>query len=169
MAITTFTGEKRVSDIATRVFGDLPAAQLKVAEEALLQANPNLKTLKTVKPGAVLIVPQVPGIKPKRTASAGVHPAADGVTLVLRGLEQYQKHLAEAASGEQQEVKNTLAQLKSADMKRLVGQFQLQSQLAQIDAANKQRDASAAEAGTFAKKTIAEMQKDLQELIARLG
>jgi len=169
MAITTYAGEKRVSDIATRVFGDLPPAQLKVAEEALLQANPHLEALKTVKPGAVLIVPQVPGIKPKRAASSGDHPAADGVTLVARTLALYQRRLAEAAGGEQQEVKNTTAILKSADVKRLVARFQLQSQVAQIDAANKQRDAFAAETGTFAKKTIAEIQKDLEDLIARIG
>ena len=90
MAITTYAGEKLVSDIATRVFGDLPPAQLKLAEEALLEANPHLK-------------------------------------------------------------------------------FDLQSQVAQIDAANKQRDAFAAETGTFAKKTMAEIQKDLEDLIARIG
>ena len=169
MAITTFTGEKRVSDIATRVFGDLPPAQLKVAEEALLQANPHLKTLKALKPGAVVLVPQVPGLRPRQAAAAGDHPAAAGVTLIARDLEQFQKQLAEAVSAEQQEVKNTTAQLKSADVRRLAAQFKLDAQLSAIEQDNKARDASTKEADTFVKKTFAEIQQDLKTLIGKLG
>ena len=169
MAITTFMGEKRVSDIATRVFGDLPPAQLKIAEEALLEANPHLQTLKALKPGAVVLVPQVPGLKPKAAASAGDNPAAAGVTLLARNLEQYQKQLAATVSAAQQEVKDTAAQLKSADVRRLAAQFKLESQLSAIDQANKARDASAKEADAFVKKTFSEMQQDLKTLIGKLG
>lgn len=169
MAITTFTGEKRVSDIATRVFGDLPPAQLKVAEEALLQANPHLKTLKTLKPGAVVLVPQVPGIKPKATAAAGDHPAAAGATLVARDLELYQKQLVAAVGTEQQAVKDSTAQLKSADVRRLAAQFKLDAQLTVIEQANKVRETSAKEADNFVRKTFAEIQQDLKTLIGKLG
>jgi hypothetical protein len=166
MAVTIFTGEKRVSDIAKRVFGDLPPAQLKLAEQALLNANPQLKTLKALKPGAIVFVPQVPGLKPKQAASAGEHPGAAAVTLVVRSLEQYQNQLAEAVSADKLEVKKTNDQLKSAG--QLATQFNLKSQIAAVDQANKARDASAKEVESFVKNTVAQMQLDLKDLIGKL-
>src|SRR5512144_990024 len=132
MPITTLGGEKQVSELATRVYGNLSATELKLAEEALVKANPHLADLKTAKPGAIVIVPAVPGVKPPPTAAAATsnEPGPAGVAQVAQTLGQYQKQLAQAASAEAQDVKDTRALLKSADVKRLAGQFPLQSQLA---------------------------------------
>src|SRR2546429_418001 len=113
MAITIFTGEKRISDIVTRLFGDLPADQLKLAEEALLNANPHLKALQTLKPGAIIMVPSMAGLEPKQGASASEHPSAATVTAVVRSLEEYQKQLQAAVSAEYEEVKSTTTRLES--------------------------------------------------------
>jgi hypothetical protein len=169
MGITTFAGEKQISELATRIFGDLKPAQRKAAEEALLRANPHLKTLQNVKLGAIVIVPRVPGLKPTAGAAGEDDPAAAGVSLVTGTLKQYQQKLATAAGAELQEVGNTSAQIKSADVKRIVKQFQLQAHVSRIAEANTQRGASAKEVETFAKGTIAEMQMDLRDLVTRLS
>jgi hypothetical protein len=169
MAVAIFTGEKRISEIATRVFGDLPPGQLRVAEEALLNANPHLKALRTLKPGAVIMVPPVAGLKPKQAASASEQPTAAAVTAVARSLEQYQKQLAEAITTDQEGVKSTTTRLKSRELKGLATKFKLEAQLAAIEQANKARDEAAKEAETFATKTIAEIQEDLKDLITKLG
>jgi hypothetical protein len=168
MGVTIFAGEKRIGDIAKRVFGDLPPAQLKLAEQALLNANPQLKTLKALTPGAIVFVPQVPGLKPKPAASAGEHPAAAAVTLVARKLEQYQGQLAEAVKADRLEVRKTIEQLKSAELKQLASNANLDAQIAAVDQANKARDASAKEAESFVKNTAAQMQQDLKDLIDKL-
>ena len=169
MPITTFGGEKQVSELATRVYGNLSAAELKLAEEALVKANPHLENPKTAKPGAIVIVPDVPGLK-AQTAAPGTaqEPGPGGVAQVARTLELYQKQLAQAASDEAADIKDTRAQLKSAEVKRLAGQFQLQAQLAAIEQAAKARESAAKDADTFAGKTIAEIQGDLKALVGGL-
>ena len=49
--------ENNVADIAVKVFGNLPAARIAEVEDMLLKANPELKSLNKMQPGALIHIP----------------------------------------------------------------------------------------------------------------
>lgn len=65
MRVTTYRGEASVRDLAARLFRDLDDPAVKRAEAALLHANPSLGDLGALRPGAVLNVPNPPGLRPR--------------------------------------------------------------------------------------------------------
>lgn len=85
--LITLKTERSVREIAERVYGSLSAESLDRAEKALLKANPHLRNTAALRPGAVVNVPAVRGLK-ARGDTSGQDPAGD-----LR------KDLAEAVAG----------------------------------------------------------------------
>jgi hypothetical protein len=75
MNYSVFKGESSVSELVTRLFA-LPAKSPKIreAEEILLQANPQLKDIKKVVPGAILKIPSTaPPVKASQKAAESVY------------------------------------------------------------------------------------------------
>lgn len=109
MRIVTFRGEATINDIADKVYPDLNPASRKKAVTALLRENPQLATLDRVRPGTVLTVPEVPGLRPM--PGRGQEGPADEIGNILsQALLDYGKTMAarheefEAQVKEQQEL-----------------------------------------------------------------
>ncbi len=80
MSYAIFKGEKSLKDLATRLFAlpDKTAKTAKQAQDALLQANPQLKDLASLSPGSVLSIPaDAPPLKASETAPAFVSRQAE--------------------------------------------------------------------------------------------
>jgi hypothetical protein len=66
--IATLKTEKSLREVAERVYGPLDSDKLARAQTALLKANPHLEDKAALQPGAVVSVPEVPGLKPRASA-----------------------------------------------------------------------------------------------------
>jgi hypothetical protein len=102
----------------------IPAERLatitKRAERALLQANPQLRDVVEVPPGAVIAVPEVEGAEPSDEAAeletAVGRPLADQVREAFAGAVA---SLGEAVEREEAGTRETLELLRSRDVRRL--------------------------------------------------
>jgi hypothetical protein len=81
MRVTAFRGETSVDAIAEKVYADLTPVSRKKAVAALLKENPQLERLEKVKPGSVLRIPEVPGVR--ATPGRGSEGAADEIADML--------------------------------------------------------------------------------------
>jgi len=111
MRVTAFRGESSVGAIAEKVYEDLSPASRKKAVAALLKANPQLERLEKVKPGTVLRIPEVPGVRV--TPGRGPEGPADEIAGILsQRLEAYGKSLAERYEAFQADMKDQATLLK---------------------------------------------------------
>ncbi|ABF39851.1 hypothetical protein Acid345_0846 [Candidatus Koribacter versatilis Ellin345] len=75
MSYATFKGDKSLKDLVTRLFTlpDKTAQTAKQAQDALLQANPQLKDLTTVPAGSVISIPaNAPPLRASEQASPAI-------------------------------------------------------------------------------------------------
>lgn len=96
------TSETSVSALAKRLYSDLSESALKKVETALLKANPHLVEAAAFKPGATVILPTVPGVKPKPGAR-GDDPVDDLLDHLQEATDDYKTFFAarlEAASAD---------------------------------------------------------------------
>ena len=111
MRVTTLNNETSVAEIADRLYENLTPESRKVAEAALLKANPELAKSGALRPGAIIRVPDVPALKlkPARTEDDPVGQTRE----VLKGaLNSYQRLLAERLKAEQEELETQAELLK---------------------------------------------------------
>lgn len=134
MALTTYRGEKSVGDIADKLYARLTPRQREKAEAALLKANPQLRTITSVRSGSLLRVPDLPELQAKlsrRRKSVGESPDEQVADTLADALEAYATRHTERVKAEQQATKTQLALLKSATFKRaLADQPELQKSAA---------------------------------------
>ena len=57
MKYTLLGSENNVTEVAVRVFGNLPAARLAEVEDLLLNANPELGAADKMQPGTLIRIP----------------------------------------------------------------------------------------------------------------
>lgn len=93
MRFTTLKSEDSVGALADRFYANLNAKSRKLAEAALLKANPQLARSNGFKPGTVVNVPEVPGLKVK-SATTGQDPVDDLLTGLSAAVSGYREHLA---------------------------------------------------------------------------
>ena len=167
MRITTFKGEKTVGELAARLFGQLAPDRLQAAQDALVRANPGLKTIGGLKPGGVLLVPDLQGTAPVKGRSQE-QPTADHVRAVADAATQYQRRLIQAIDIESQDIGDTTALLKSAAIKRLISSFGLDQQAGLVQDALKARTQGVADLKA-AIGSMGQIAKDLDRLIVKLG
>jgi hypothetical protein len=120
MAILVLRGEKKLSDVVTRAYGDLKAADRKRAEEAILRANPQLANLRDAARGAVVVVPPVPGLRRDAARSEATTPAPDAVIELRKSLEAYAQRLDRNVDSGRQAVTVVTTLLASSEVKTLV-------------------------------------------------
>jgi hypothetical protein len=65
---TTLKTEKNLLEVVERIYGTLDAANQARAQTALLRANPHLEAEAALRPGAVVHVPDVSGLRPRPAA-----------------------------------------------------------------------------------------------------
>ncbi len=104
MRLETFEGERKISDLVGRfhaISGRGAAAKAREAERALLEANPHLKEMRRVPEGALIVVPDLPGVNPARSrpGTGPSRPAFDVLRPAIeRGSEAVAASLAQAAA-----------------------------------------------------------------------
>lgn len=120
MWITTYRGEKHLSELAGRLFAiegpESPMLAAKV-EEALLQTNPHLGNLDHIPEGTPIVVPDVPGVEPakgEKPANPIPNRLFDETARSLNGIVDI---LAAAADRKSEAARNTLQWL-DAEIRR---------------------------------------------------
>jgi hypothetical protein len=155
--LITLKNETTLRQLADRIYGTLEDKDRTRAENALLKANPHLGKREAFKPGAVVNLPSVRGLKPKAAATRN-DPVSDVRDAVGAAVEEYQGRLAAsidagmsdlAAQEELLKDKEVTAALKKA------GATELAKQLT--------------ESLRTRAKTLAEDRKRQETLFARIG
>ena len=162
MPVIAFRGEASLTEILDRVYLPLEPREREIASAALLRSNPQLRELGSVRPGATLIVPDIPSLADK------TQPEEPGPQAALAGMlgeivaNHTERRLARAKA-EEAELAEQSKLLRSAAFKRLIANdTTLQNMANDADAALGQR-----------KKRLAEDSENsamaLRELLADLG
>ena len=95
MPFIMYKGERKVADLIGRAYRtELSPADAKRAEAALLAANPALANLSNVKEGALLTIPDIPGV----AAGSSDAPSVLHVALAA-GREDVESHASPAQDG----------------------------------------------------------------------
>jgi hypothetical protein len=168
MPFVVLKGEKTLSDVVSRAFGELKAADATRARAAVLKANPHLTETAGLEPGVIVVVPGVPGLSTAPPDKSET-PAGQAVVEIGRGLEDYRKTLTATARDEQAVISDLTAVLKSKEMKALVKQLPDAGKYVEhATAAARARATEHEERVTFL-RTLAKAQADLDALAAKLG
>ena len=133
---------------------------------ALRQANPQLGDLAKVPAGALVIVPDVPGVQTASLPSL-TGPSADVIAQLERVLAGAKNLLRQAAASQAQESDTSLSLVKNRALVKVVKQTPgLQSRLSEIaDAAKAQTKKMADDEAAYS-KGLAQLKKDLSNLIS---
>ena len=173
MRVTTYQGERQLSDLARRLFeikGSKAKELTKEAEAALLRANPFLKDLKHVPEGTLLVVPDVPGMSRSEEA-----PGLDlGIAQVAGELRRVREAAQQAMEGGMadlmQQAKTTLDLQKSPELKKLVERDRtIPEQLTKIGAEAKRELEELKTLSASQTKSLAQLDKDLNEFLKQVG
>lgn len=87
------SSETTVSALAKRLYPNLGESTLKKAEAALLKANPHLRDSAAFKPGATVVLPTIPGVKPRPSAT-GEDPGDDRRTHLQEAVKEFRTIMA---------------------------------------------------------------------------
>jgi hypothetical protein len=161
MRLAIFKGEKRIEDLAARLFqakgGDARASELATA--ALIDANPQLANLDRVPSGAVVVVPDTSlAVNASEVVGPMSTAAADFARSVAEHVAAFTSGLADAVGSAGTQADSTLKLLQDGSLKAA----------ADNDPALKQR-LTAIEANTKATvEDVKERQKTLQQALAQM-
>ncbi|GEM_PF-1706512 len=177
MQFATTRGETTMAALTSRLFkldGPAAKARSKQVENALLQANPQLRNLTTVPPGATIEVPAIEGIAP----TAEVQPVEDAaratlaalVTEVGQALTATGAALDAAMKFQDQEARETLQALKSGEFGRLAKeQPALQKRLPQIKQEATANLRGVAVLAAAQRKALTQVDSDLAAFLKQFG
>ena len=168
MSFIVFKGEKKIESLLERAYGDLKTADAKRAEEALLRANPQLKKLRELKPGALIVVPPLPGIRPTASSEAA-EPMVEAVRATRGALDEYRKRLGEAIERERAEVTGVQELLRSKELNAAVREFPGAAPYTERVAQATKARATEAEHRTAFLKGLAKARVDLEALEKKLA
>jgi hypothetical protein len=113
--IATLKTERSLREVAERVYGTLDADKLARAQTALLKANPHLKVGAALQPGAVVTVPELPGLKP-RPGVVRSDPVEELRNQLIIATESLQVQMAERLDARSQEFSHQVELLKSKEV-----------------------------------------------------
>lgn len=171
MRLATYNGEKKLSELVARFYrieGRASRAVTMDAEEALLRANPQLSDLKTLRKGAVIVVPHVP--EANDTTAAGPFELTSELIDDLRKiLAQADAALADSVRAEVEDAREGTSLLKSREFKALADKFApVKDRLAMAMQDVKVRLEQAETAESTRKRVVAVLEKQLAALSERL-
>lgn len=124
MKFAVSKGETEISELAGRIFeikGRGAAATSKQVEAALLKANPHLGDLTKVKPGTLIVIPElsdVPNPRGPQTSGAG----SDAVGQLKFALEDLMGAIDRAAKSEDADLAAQTEALKDRELRDLAAQ-----------------------------------------------
>jgi hypothetical protein len=171
MRIVTIKTAASLDEIAGRFYmieGPKGSTAAKQAEAALRQANPHLGDLNTIPEGAVILVPDKEGLKPKADPEPSF-ALGGGFAQLTDTLDTVGKNLLAAQEKDIEDAKATLTRAKSKDFARLIDTEELKATVADT-VKNAQARIKAAEKlqGDIA-KTMKRAGTDLNKLRDRFG
>lgn len=168
MAYVMLKGEKDISDVVGRAYGDLKAADARRAEAALLRANPQLAKLRELGSGTIIVVPAVPGLKPKATDRTEL-PTREALREVAEAFDAYRKRLDANQDDERTATAKLASLLKFKDLKALLRETPESKEFVdRVATAVKARIAEQEERAEFL-KALTKARADLDELARKLG
>jgi len=104
--------EATLAQLVGRVYTNLTPASRKVAEAALLRANPHLPREAPWRPGVVVSLPEVPGLGFR--PAAGRNPIDDYRETLAAAVLDYREQLARGLEAEERDIEAQTAMLKEA-------------------------------------------------------
>jgi hypothetical protein len=164
-------GEKNLSELANRLFkfeGSEAKDFAKKAEQALLNANPHLRDLKSIPRDTFIIVPEVDEAKhSEETRPIATDELVKGVRLAVTGIRAaFDKSLARRT----EEAENTINLAKSKDLKSLARKdASIKKQLTEISNNAKAQIKDVKEAEKDRDKVFEQVNIDIENILKILG
>jgi hypothetical protein len=169
MPITTFNGEKNLSELSDKLFVRLTPLQREKVGAALLKANPQLGELSSVQPGAILKVPDLPELSAKTRAAAD-NPNVQTMGRLRSELASYDKQLGARNAEANVAIAHTKQALADPMLTRAIGKDSTLRQLLEgIGKANEAREGELAQQQKAFGMALEQLLKDLDNLGARKG
>lgn len=170
MRIATVEDETTLSELAARIFkveGAEGKTKLGRAAAAIRRQNPHLK--KTLRPGDVVIIPEVEGMK----ASRGEHPvelaAGELLTAIAEAVGSIGQVLDAAVREETAAIRKGLEELNSAEFRRLQRATpELKAEAKKATAAHKARLEGMDKMKAAQRQTAAKIEADFRDLLKQL-
>lgn len=140
MRFTRIREDEDLAKVVRRMYRSEAKGALAEAEKLVIGANPQLRDPSAVRPGAIVIVPDVPGTRAidEGEGEGEVPMLTSLVANALRGLDDLGSFLDPVLAAEEEELSRSLAVLKSRevqalaskepDAKKRVGDIQKQSE-----------------------------------------
>lgn len=116
MRVTSLLKESSLTAIAERLYANLTDGSRKLAESALLNANPNLAKPDGFRPGAIIHVPDVPSLKRNPSDFAQEDPVSNTRKMLVQALEEFQAKSKEVFSSNLTELKGQIDFLAQNDL-----------------------------------------------------
>jgi hypothetical protein len=171
MAFTTVQDEGTVAALVSRIFGvDERSAVARRAAKALVEANPELKDLRSLAPGTMIEVPEVKGAEPVEALWPSADVAAAVVLGGLRaGLDLLDTGLRAVAEEAESDARERLKALRSAEVKRLAREEPQVAVALGLAASDAEADVAAARAlrGEY-RRALPELRQNLNVLLELL-
>jgi len=114
--------ETDILELTARIFkikGRGATAASRQAEQALRQANPHLRDLTKIKPGTLIVIPEIPDL-PKLRGSQVVDPRNDSLTQAQLALEEFSEVTTKMVKGEEENIAAQLQALKDSDLRKFL-------------------------------------------------
>lgn len=163
MAVTTFRGEKNVGELADKLFLRLTPRQREKVESALLQANPQLEELSSLRAGTLLKVPDLPELRAKANRAGG-NPDDQLAEHLSNELTAFVRRLGPRFAAAQEAVAQTAAVLAEPELNRVIAKEKPLRDLAKnIGTFNEARKPELEERQRALSAAVKQMQGDLQK------
>jgi hypothetical protein len=113
MRLVALNRESDLGAVVNRLYPELTAARRRTVEAALLKANPSLTSSEGFKPGALVYVPEVSGVK---SNTVGKDPTEDLLGVLKTAVEAYQKVLFSNLEGAQADIQRQHELVRRTDV-----------------------------------------------------
>jgi phage tail protein X len=163
MAVTTFRGEKNLGELADKLFLRLTPRQREKVEGALLQANPQLEELSSLRAGTVLKVPDLPELRAKANRAGG-NPDDQLAEHLSNEMTDFARLLGPRFAAAQEAVAQTAAVLAEPELNRVIAKEKPLRDLAKnIGTFNEARKQALEERQQALIAAVKQIQGDLQK------
>ncbi|WJN57309.1 hypothetical protein [Pseudomonas sp. SO81] len=163
MAVTTFRGEKNLGELADKLFLRLTPRQREKVEGALLQANPQLEEISSLRAGTLLKVPDLPELRAKANRAGG-NPDDQLAEHLSNELTAFARLLGPRFAAAQEAVAQTAAVLAEPELNRVIAKEKPLRDLAKnIGTLNEARKQGLEERQQALIAAVKQMQGDLQK------
>jgi hypothetical protein len=162
MRVTTLKSESTLRELADSLYGKLDADTRKRAEAALLKANPQLAGAKAFRPGAVVALPELSGL---RARAPGQDPVGDLREVLSESLTLYREHLAKRQDEAKGDLEQQTELLKGKEVAAAIKKDAAATELAkQLTEALRARTKTLAEERKLQEETLQKALTDLKAL-----